>query len=217
MLCIGAGGLISHIAPSLVRKGVGEIIFLDDDEVEPSNLNRQRFYEKDVGANKAIVLAQNPQAECIVATSIIGYATRLQEAVERGISLGCDLAICGVDNNPTRASASRYFRNLGVPVIFTAVSTDANHGYVFVQGLDGPCFACLHPDAVTDGRYPCPGTPAIVDILQVVGALAVYAVDSCLMSRARSWNYRRLSLADGMEDSSFRMPIRDGCGFVARH
>jgi ThiF family len=38
VLCIGAGGLISHIAPTLVRKGIGALTILDDDVVEPSNL-----------------------------------------------------------------------------------------------------------------------------------------------------------------------------------
>ena len=44
VLCIGAGGITSQIAPTLVRKGIGRITLLDDDVVEPSNLNRQRFY-----------------------------------------------------------------------------------------------------------------------------------------------------------------------------
>src|SRR6266852_2861398 len=61
VLCIGAGGIISQIAPTLVRKGIGSITLLDDDIVEPSNLNRQRFYAKDVGSNKAIALTQNLQ------------------------------------------------------------------------------------------------------------------------------------------------------------
>src|SRR5215831_4164875 len=41
VLCIGAGGIISQIAPTLVRKGIGRIALLDDDIVELSNLNRQ--------------------------------------------------------------------------------------------------------------------------------------------------------------------------------
>src|SRR5947208_2076528 len=40
VLCVGVGGLISHIAPTLVRKGVGRITLLDDDIVEASNINR---------------------------------------------------------------------------------------------------------------------------------------------------------------------------------
>src|ERR1035438_3232436 len=56
VLCIGAGGLASHIAPTLVRKGIGSITLLDGDVVEESNLNRQRFYQKDVGKFKAPAL-----------------------------------------------------------------------------------------------------------------------------------------------------------------
>jgi hypothetical protein len=54
VLCIGAGGLISNVAPALVRKGIGALSILDDDDVEVSNLNRQRFYFGDIGQNKAM-------------------------------------------------------------------------------------------------------------------------------------------------------------------
>ena len=57
-------------------------------------------------------------------------------------------------------------------MIFTAVSRDGDHGYVFVQEREGPCIACVFPDMADDDRYPCPGTPAIADILQAVGSLA---------------------------------------------
>src|ERR1700731_4474546 len=80
VLCVGAGGIISHIAPTLVRKGIGRITLLDRDIVEPSNLNRQRFYIKDVGENKAIALGKNLRPECIAATEIRAYAFRLEEA-----------------------------------------------------------------------------------------------------------------------------------------
>src|SRR5712692_9093522 len=100
VLCVGAGGIISQIAPTLVRKGIGAITLLDPDIVEPSNLNRQRFYIKDIGKNKAIALAENLQAECIAETEIHGLAMRLEEAEARKVDLFCDAAICGVDNNP---------------------------------------------------------------------------------------------------------------------
>jgi molybdopterin/thiamine biosynthesis adenylyltransferase len=211
VLCIGAGGIISQIAPTLVRKGVGRITLLDDDIVEPSNLNRQRFYIKDIGRNKALALTQNLEVECIAATEIRGVAIRFEEAIVRGIDLSCDVAICGVDNNPARVATSRFFRDKGIPVVFTAVSRDADHGYVFVQDKGGPCIACMFPDVVNDDRYPCPGTPAIADILQAVGALAVYAVDTLLMDRPRAWNYRRVSLSDGALDGGATVPARLNC------
>jgi molybdopterin/thiamine biosynthesis adenylyltransferase len=214
--CVGAGGIVSQIAPTLVRKGIGRITVLDDDIVEASNLNRQRFYERDLGQNKALALARNLQPECIAATQICGFAFRLEEAIARGTDLTCNVAICGVDNNPARVAASRYFLAKGVPVIFTAVSRDGDHGYVLVQDKDGPCIACLFPDMADDDRFPCPGTPAIADILQAVGALAVYSVDTLLMDRPRAWNYRRLGLADEAFDCASRIPARAGCPVCAR-
>ncbi len=211
VLCIGAGGIMSQIAPTLVRKGIGRIELLDDDVVEPTNLNRQRFYAKDVGERKAIALARNLLRESIAATEIHGCTLRLEDIIMLGIGLECDVAICGVDNNPARVAASRYFRDMGIPVIFTAVSRDADHGYVFVQDATGPCVACLFPDTVNDDRYPCPGTPAIADILQAVGSLAVYAVDTLLVNRPRTWNYRRISLSDPSHDGASLVLPRHGC------
>jgi len=211
VLCIGAGGIISQIAPTLARKGIGRITLLDDDFVEPTNLNRQRFYRDDIGENKALALARNLQRECIIGTKIRGYAFRLEEAIARGINLDCNVAICGVDNNPARVAASRFFRSKNIPVIVTAVSRDADYGYVFIQGTDGPCIACVFPDMVNDDRYPCPGTPAIADILQAMGSLAVYAVDTLLTERPRAWNYRRLSLSDPLLNGGSMVLPREGC------
>jgi len=215
VLCVGAGGINSQIAPTLVRKGIGRIKLLDDDIVEASNLNRQRFYIKDIGQNKALALAENLQGECIAETEIQGIPLRLEEAIARETDLSCDVAVCGVDNNPARVAASRYFRMKGIPVIFTAVSRDGDHGYVFIQEKFGPCIGCLFPDMADDDRYPCPGTPAIADILQTVGSLAIYAVDTLLMKRPRTWNYRRISLSDSTFDGASNVPARQGCRMFA--
>src|ERR1043165_8225386 len=99
VVCVGAGGIMSQIAPTLCRKGIGKITLLDRDIVEPSNLNRQRFYARDIGRNKALSLARNLQPECIAATEIRGHAVMLEDAIADKLDLACDVAICGVDNN----------------------------------------------------------------------------------------------------------------------
>jgi adenylyltransferase/sulfurtransferase len=203
------------IAPTLARKGIGRITLLDNDVVEASNLNRQRFYIKDIGQNKALALAANLLPECIVETEMQGIPLRLEEAIAREIDLSCNVAICGVDNNPARVVAARYFRTKKIPVIFAAVSRDGDHGYVFVQKAEGACIGCLFPDMADDDRYPCPGTPAIADILQAVGSLAVYAVDTVLMDRPRAWNYRRISLSDCATDGASIIPARQTCGICS--
>ena len=80
-------------------------------------------------------------------------------AIHQGIDLTCHVAVCGVDNNSARLAATRYFSKRGVPVIFTAVSADTDHGYILIQKADGPCVGCLFPCVDEDESFPCPGTP----------------------------------------------------------
>ncbi|MDR2577741.1 MAG: sulfur carrier protein ThiS adenylyltransferase ThiF [Chitinispirillales bacterium] len=52
----GLGGLGSHIAVSLARLGVGELLLVDYDVVEPSNLNRQSYFISHLGMKKTDAL-----------------------------------------------------------------------------------------------------------------------------------------------------------------
>ena len=53
VLVIGAGGVGQHVLTYLVTNGVEHVTFIDFDDVELSNLNRQILLsEKDIGAPK---------------------------------------------------------------------------------------------------------------------------------------------------------------------
>ncbi|QUI23392.1 sulfur carrier protein ThiS adenylyltransferase ThiF [Vallitalea pronyensis] len=52
----GLGGLGSHAAVSLARLGIGKLILIDYDVVEPSNLNRQHYFLKHIGMKKTSAL-----------------------------------------------------------------------------------------------------------------------------------------------------------------
>jgi len=52
----GCGGLGSNIAVSLVRSGITKFVIADFDLVEESNLNRQHFFQSDIGKPKAQAL-----------------------------------------------------------------------------------------------------------------------------------------------------------------
>lgn len=61
----GLGGLGSNIAMMLARSGVGHLLLIDFDRVEPSNLNRQHYMVSHLGmpkseAIKDLVLQANP-------------------------------------------------------------------------------------------------------------------------------------------------------------
>lgn len=55
----GCGGLGSHIADMLVRSGAEDLVLVDDDQVELSNLNRQIYTRRDLGQPKTAALARH--------------------------------------------------------------------------------------------------------------------------------------------------------------
>jgi molybdopterin/thiamine biosynthesis adenylyltransferase len=212
VILIGAGGLGGEIGEGLVRKGVGTIVFFDHDLVELTNLNRQRFYENDLSKPKAHRLARNLAKEGFLGSTLIGYALSFQDALALGVDMtgSVSVIVCGVDNNPCRIAVSSYYREQQIPVVFTSVSTDASHGYVFVQEPAKACFVCQFPKALNDETYPC-GTPAVKDILKVVGGIVSYAVDSLLMERLRTWNYKNVYLDGTIPGNDWLVPRRPDC------
>ncbi len=48
----GLGGLGSTIAIALARVGIGKLVLIDHDVVEPSNLNRQQYFVEHIGVYK---------------------------------------------------------------------------------------------------------------------------------------------------------------------
>ncbi|HMK76454.1 MAG TPA: sulfur carrier protein ThiS adenylyltransferase ThiF [Thermodesulfobacteriota bacterium] len=55
----GLGGLGSAVAIALARIGVGRLILVDFDVVEPSNLNRQQYFIHQIGMPKVDALQEN--------------------------------------------------------------------------------------------------------------------------------------------------------------
>jgi len=55
----GCGGIGSNVASHLVRSGVTYLKFGDFDRIESSNLNRQFFFENQIGLFKSETLAKN--------------------------------------------------------------------------------------------------------------------------------------------------------------
>jgi sulfur carrier protein ThiS adenylyltransferase len=55
----GLGGLGSTVAMALARIGVGALILVDFDVVEPSNLNRQQYFVHQIGIPKVEALQEN--------------------------------------------------------------------------------------------------------------------------------------------------------------
>ena len=208
---VGGGGIGSHTANALVRKGIGWLTILDDDQVELPNLTRQLFSKGDIGKNKSLALGRRLEREGFFSTTIHAMPYRFREWAETGHSEEkIDAIICGVDNNPTRVDVSRFGIQHGIPVIHAAVSRDGNSLYCMVQEPGEACFGCMFPHALDDEEYPC-NLPGIIDVLQMVAGLIVFSLDSVLCGRSRAWNVRRIFLDGTFSDRTERIERKIEC------
>ncbi len=211
-IVIGAGGIGSAICYGFARKGIGELKIFDHDLVESTNLNRQFFLKKDLGKNKAEVLAVNLSKNSFNGTRLFGYSQSFQDTLALNIDLSGQFAVCGVDNGQTRTDASIFFREKEIPIIFVAVDLSAEYGYCFVQESKPgrPCFGCKFPRTYKSEPAPC-RAPASIDVLQTLSGFALYAIDSILMERQRAWNYREIHLAGFMPDANIKVELNPDC------
>jgi molybdopterin/thiamine biosynthesis adenylyltransferase len=80
---VGAGGTGSPLATLLARAGIGELVIVDGDDLEQTNLNRVRGYgHTDVGHNKAERLAAYINSLGLPGTVAVAIPEFLQESPE---------------------------------------------------------------------------------------------------------------------------------------
>lgn len=98
----GLGGLGSNIAIMLARIGVGELLLVDFDVVEPSNLNRQCYYISHLGIPKTEAL-KNQITEINPFIRVNTQNTRVTEENIKEIFYGFDI-ICEAFDKPEAKS-----------------------------------------------------------------------------------------------------------------
>lgn len=213
---IGGGGIGSNVALGMVRKGFGAPDICDDDTVENSNLSRQLFDASDVGKNKAQRLIRHLRRHAMFPIELRGFPYRFQEMQELypDVLRAAHFFICGVDNNPTRIAVTRHALLHGIPVIHAAVARDGGQLTCFVQEPGAACFGCAFPNAINDDSYPC-DLPGIIDVLQAVAGIVVYAVDTLLCGRHREWNLRSIVLDGSVPDTCTTVPRKPDCALCA--
>jgi adenylyltransferase/sulfurtransferase len=172
VLVAGLGGLGSPACLYLAAAGVGQLILVDADKVELSNLNRQILHSTPgLGNPKAAsgsetLRALNPEVETRV------HIRRISDDSIADLAQGADLMLDCLDNFETRFVLNRHSLKTGIPFIHAAV-----------EGLEGrlallhppatPCLRCLVP---VEPPRPAPppvlgATPGVMGALQALEAL----------------------------------------------
>jgi adenylyltransferase/sulfurtransferase len=168
VLVIGAGGLGSGCLPYLAAAGVGEIMLVDDDVVDLSNLQRQILHATgDIGRSK-VQSAKEKLSALNPHTAIRPVAGRLTVKNAAALLAGVDVAIDGSDNFDTRYALADAAYAARVPLVSAALlrfeaQLSTFKGYL---GPPHPCYRCLYPVP------PPPGTIATCAAAGVFGAMA---------------------------------------------
>lgn len=121
IVLVGVGGTGGHVVPHLARliyslKSKSEIYLtlVDGDEVEPKNLLRQHFIEKDLGKNKAQVMAERYSKAFGINIGYSDAFIKTPEDLKNVFRLGGYgkkiLVMCG-DNHTLRQVAHEWFIN----------------------------------------------------------------------------------------------------------
>lgn len=192
VMVVGAGAIGNEVLKNLALLGVGEVIIVDMDQIENSNLSRSVLYRYgDEGRYKAEVAAErvmeiNPDVK----------ATPLVANIVTGVGLGwfkhVDLIIGGLDNREARMAINQKGWLTTRPWIDGAI--DVLHGVVRVfMPPEGPCYECtmseqdyilmnqrrscalLTRDDMLTGKVPTtPTSASVIAAIQVQEAIKLF-------------------------------------------
>ncbi len=179
ILIIGAGGLGCPAGVYLAAAGIGQLGFVDYDEVELNNLHRQILHtESRVGVCKATSAVQscnqlNSKVKCIP------YHVALNSSNALDIIKEYDIMLDASDNVATRYLLNDACVLGGKPLV--SGSALRFEGQLTVYNYEGgPCYRCLYPkppppETVTncsDGGV-LGAVPGVIGVLQAIEAIKI--------------------------------------------
>jgi adenylyltransferase/sulfurtransferase len=170
VLIIGLGGLGSPVAMYLAAAGVGNLVLVDFDKVDLSNLQRQiahtsaRVGEAKVTSALQTLLALNP--DCQVET----IDHRLDPAGLRQQAERADLVVDGSDNFSTRFAVNDACLASGTPLVSGAAIRMEGQVSVFSGQPGDPCYRCLYGDGA-ELDETCSANGVLAPLVGIIGSV----------------------------------------------
>jgi molybdopterin-synthase adenylyltransferase len=134
---VGCGGLGGNIIEMLARLGIGNLVVIDGDIFNESNLNRQLLCtENNIGKGKA----ESAAARIKHINSSISTKTYSQFIDLKNISTiirGVDLAVDALDNIPSRFILEKSCKSLKIPLIHGAINNFNGQVSTILPGDNG--------------------------------------------------------------------------------
>jgi len=212
---IGGGAIGTNALSFLVRAGVGQVVVVDRDIVEVSNLQRQTlFSERDLGRPKAKA-AEEHLREVNSEIDITGIVSDITYANIQNIIRGSTVVLDATDNMDTRFLVNDACVKLGIPWIYAgAVGVT---GMLMVVRPGGPCLRCVFHSLPQPGELPTCDTVGIVNTLpSVVAALEVTEAFKIMMGKPTTKELLVLDVWNA-EIQKVRVKQDPGCECCGKH
>ena len=193
-LVIGLGGLGSPVTMYLAASGVGQLVLVDDDKVDLTNLQRQIVHGSDsVGATK-IASAERRLKTLNPDVGITSFDRRLNDNELAEAVRGADIVIDTSDNFPTRFAINRACVRHKRPLVSGAVTRFEGQVAVFRPDLPGgACYRCLYHETAEPGE-PCVQFGVLAPAAGIIGSVQATEALKVLMGIGETLTGRMLLL-----------------------
>jgi molybdopterin/thiamine biosynthesis adenylyltransferase len=162
VVVVGAGAIGSVLAMRLARAGVGELVLVDGDVVEPHNLERVDCYtEEDVGRPKVEALArcirrlrrgEKTWVHAIPSYLDASFYERWYPQYEWAFRKA-ELYILGVDNDVVRREVGELSAYWNKPLLDVSFGVGVGRVLYFPEPRRGPCRLCFFSKADEEAMY----------------------------------------------------------------
>jgi molybdopterin-synthase adenylyltransferase len=211
VLIVGLGGLGSPVAMYLAAAGVGELVLLDFDQVDLTNLQRQiahttdRIGEKKVESARLAVQALNP--ECRVTTiDRMLEPDQIAEQIAR-----VDLVVDGTDNFATRFAINSACVASRTPLVSGAAIRMEGQVSVFTGQPGDPCYHCLYGSG-SEANETCSENGVLAPVVGIIGSVQATEAIKVLTGAGTTLNGKLLLLdALHMQWRTLRLKADPGC------
>lgn len=141
VLVVGAGALGNEILKNLALLGFLNIVVVDMDFIETSNLSRSvLFRASDVGLSKVAAIARG-YADLLPEATVQPLVANVMQDCGLGLFAWADLILAGLDNREARLWINRVAWKVGKPWIDGAIEGINGVARVFLPGQP-PCYEC---------------------------------------------------------------------------
>jgi len=167
VVVIGCGALGSVSADRLVRAGVGEVVVVDRDIVELSNLQRQLLFDDgDVGVPKAVAAVEklrkiNPEVTIEAVVDDVNFSN-IEEIIT-----GCDVVVDALDNTETRYLINDACIKNNIPWVYGGAISTYGMVSVIIPG-ETACLRCFMPNIPRAGSMPTCDTSGVLNTIPAI-------------------------------------------------